>query len=314
MRTYTFQYSTREVPILLDVHLPDASSQGRLPIFVWWHGGGLIQGSRQSIAPHLRRAVDKYGIAVISTDYRLAPQVRVADIQQDMDDCLAYVHERLAADLGKAGEEAKLDTDRIVLSGSSAGGWQSLMLGLGMCPQTKPEYFEKLKGIAAIYPITTMDHPFFLEKQTPFGGKINDDPELFKEYRDSRTPVVSNTSTIAQRNRFYVHAQQDALFPSLLFSDEQRAQGWLQKTDVARFVRDSSSEQRKCFPPVYMIHGDMDTAVDVDQARIVNQALKEVGASVVYDEVPGKEHLWDQHEPDEDLAPLWNFAMQRLQA
>ncbi|SPO27051.1 uncharacterized protein UTRI_10513_B [Ustilago trichophora] len=314
MRTISFEFAKREVPILLDLCLPDTASSTPLPIFLWWHGGGLIQGARQAMAGHLKRAVDKYNIAVVSTDYRLAPQVRVPDIQQDMDDCFAYVVDKLPSELAAKGETAKLDTDRIVLSGSSAGGWQCLMVGLGMCPNTKKEHLKKVKGIAAIYPITTMDHPFFLEKQTPFMGMLKDDPDSFAEFRDPKAPVTANTAAVAHRQKFYMHAQQEALFPSLLFSQQQRDDGWLQKTDVVTFVNGTSEEQRKAFPPVYIVHGEKDTAVDVDHSRRLEKALKEANTPVIYDEVPGRDHLWDQLEPEENLEALWKFSVEKLRA
>lgn len=314
MRTITFEFAKREVPVLLDLCLPDAVTSEPLPIFVWWHGGGLIQGARQVMAPHLKRAVDKFNIAVVSTDYRLAPQTRVPDIQQDMEDCLAYVVNKLPQELAAKGDAAKLDTGRIVLSGSSAGGWQCLMVGLGMCPNSKAEHLQRVKGIAAIYPIITMDHPFFLEKQTPFGGRLGDDPATFAEFRDPNAPVTANTAAVEHRKKFYMHAQQEGLFPSLLFSQEQRDQGWLQKTDVEVFLKASSEDQRRRFPPVYIVHGEKDTAVDVDHARRLNNTLKEVGASVIYDEVPGRDHLWDQLEPEENLEALWDFTMKSLRS
>ncbi|KIS69633.1 uncharacterized protein UMAG_02167 [Mycosarcoma maydis] len=314
MRTITFEYAKHEVPVLLDLCLPDAASSAPLPIFVWWHGGGLIQGARQAMAPHLKRAVDKYSIAVVSSDYRLAPQVRVPDIQHDMEDCLAFVVDQLPQELAAKGETVKLDTDRIVLSGSSAGGWQCLMVGLGMCPNTKPEHLGKVKGIAAIYPITTMDHPFFLEKQVPFGGFLKDDPDTFADFRDPDAPVTANTAAVEHRRKFYMHAQQEALFPSLLFSQDQRDQGWLQKTDVVTFLNSSSDQQRKNFPPVYIVHGEKDSAVDVDHARRLEKALKALHIPVIYDEVPGRDHLWDQLEPEENLEALWNFSMEQLRA
>lgn len=314
MRTITFEFAKREVPVLLDLCLPDAPSSSPLPIFLWWHGGGLIQGARQAMAPHLKRAVDKYNIAVVSADYRLAPQVRVPDIQQDMEDCFAFVIDKLPKELAAKGESAKLDTAKIVLSGSSAGGWQCLMVGLGMCPNTKREHLEKVKGIAAIYPITTMDHPFFLEKQIPFGGLLKDDPDSFAEFRDPNAPVTANTAAVEHRRKFYMHAQQEALFPSLLFSQQQRDDGWLQKTDVVTFLNRSSEEQSRAFPPVYIIHGEKDSAVDVDHARRLEKALKAVGTPVIYDEVPGRDHLWDQLEPEEDLDSLWAFAIEKLRS
>ena len=88
----------------------------------------------------------------------------------------------------------------------------------------------------------------------------------------------------------------------------------MQKTDVVTFLNGSSDEQRKAFPRVYIVHGEKDSAVDVDHARRLEKALKEAGAEVKYDEVPGRDHLWDQLEPEENLDALWEFTMSKIRA
>ncbi|CCF52277.1 hypothetical protein NDA11_006918 [Ustilago hordei] len=90
---------------------------------------------------------------------------------------------------------------------------------------------------------------------------------LLAEFRDPNAPVTANTAAVEHRKKFYMHAQQEALFPSLLFTQQQRDDGWLQKTDVVTFLRGSTEEQRRSFPPVYIVHGEKDSAVDVDHAR-----------------------------------------------
>jgi acetyl esterase/lipase len=54
--------------IKLDLYLP-SSSNGKAPILVWFHGGGLLMGSRGIIKPHTF-SVLKHGYALVSPDYR----------------------------------------------------------------------------------------------------------------------------------------------------------------------------------------------------------------------------------------------------
>ncbi|EPQ31921.1 uncharacterized protein PFL1_00120 [Pseudozyma flocculosa PF-1] len=317
MKTSTFTYASRydgELDVKLDLHVPDsasASSSAPLPVVVWFHGGGLIQGSRNKMPPHIQRAVDRYGIAVVSPDYRLAPQCRAPGILDDVSDLLAFLVDKLPASLPSSAP--KLDLDRIVLTGSSAGGWLALLLGLGMCPRTRPELLARVDAIAGIYPITTMDHPFFLEKRVPFLGPLANPPSEFAEYVDPDAPATANTFEDRKRSNFYMHAQREGIFPALLFTDQQRNdEGWLQKTDVPAFVRSSSEAQRKAWPAIYTIHGAPDTAVDVDQSRKLKAALDAVGVPSTYDEVPDKEHLWDEFEPQDDMPAFWNFVTGRF--
>ena len=72
----------RQLEIALDLYLPaDAKNT---PVLIWFHGGGLLQGSRELLAPHFRRGVQKYGFACVAADYRLGPQTGVEEILQDV--------------------------------------------------------------------------------------------------------------------------------------------------------------------------------------------------------------------------------------
>lgn len=81
--TQTIVYKTvGTLEIALDLYLPQHSAN--VPVLLWFHGGGCLQGSRDLLAPHFRRGVQKHGYACIAADYRLAPQVGIADILEDV--------------------------------------------------------------------------------------------------------------------------------------------------------------------------------------------------------------------------------------
>src|SRR5437879_6475665 len=46
------------------------------PVLVWLHGGALIMGSRTSVPQQLLDLCRKEGYALVSFDYRLAPEVK----------------------------------------------------------------------------------------------------------------------------------------------------------------------------------------------------------------------------------------------
>jgi acetyl esterase/lipase len=94
----------------------------------------------------MRKGVQKYGYACISADYRLAPQVGVAEILEDVKDCVAYIRNELTSEV----DHDAIDVSSIAVSGSSAGGYLALLAGL---------YVEDIRCLAPIYPIT--DREFY---------------------------------------------------------------------------------------------------------------------------------------------------------
>jgi len=63
--------------------------------------------------------------------------------------------------------------------------------------------------------------------------------------------------------------------------------------------------------PVWIVHGEADPVVSVEQSRRMHHALKDVGAEVHYVEVPGVGHgSWHPGYADEELA-AWLFSKRR---
>jgi acetyl esterase/lipase len=63
----TLTYKTvGALAIELELYLPPTPQN--TPILLWFHGGGLLQGQRKSVAPHMLRGVEKYGYALVSAD------------------------------------------------------------------------------------------------------------------------------------------------------------------------------------------------------------------------------------------------------
>ncbi|MGW0765517.1 alpha/beta hydrolase [Streptomyces sp. NPDC002676] len=94
-----------------------------LPLLYYMHGGGMITGNAWSVLPRLLREwALPLELAVISVEYRLAPQARYPE---PVEDCYAGL-------VGAAGHAAALgiDTDRIIVGGKSAGGGLAAALAL----------------------------------------------------------------------------------------------------------------------------------------------------------------------------------------
>lgn len=124
-------------------------------------------------------------------------------------------------------------------------------------------FLDCVGAIAPNYSFTTMDRPLLLKKEISFLGKLDILEAEIEPYKDTQSPVVSNTVDMPLRNKLYIHAQQKALFPSMAFSQEQIGDGWLAKTNVADFVKRFTAAERKHLAPVYFIHRQLNKAVDM---------------------------------------------------
>jgi acetyl esterase len=91
-----------------------APSAERLPVLLYFHGGGFTIGSVQTHDTLCRRLSHLAHCAVVSVDYRLAPEHRFPTAFEDAWDALAW--------LAASGANLGLDSSRIAVGGDSAGG------------------------------------------------------------------------------------------------------------------------------------------------------------------------------------------------
>lgn len=90
------------------------ASDQALPVLLFFHGGGFTVGSVASHEPLCRHLAHLAPCAVLSVDYRLAPQAKFPTAVHDAWDSLAWLR-------GQAGALG-LDGARIAVGGDSAGG------------------------------------------------------------------------------------------------------------------------------------------------------------------------------------------------
>lgn len=91
-----------------------ASTGPTLPLVVFYHGGGFVQGNPVGYDPLCTHVSDRVGAVVVSVDYRMAPEHRAPRAALDCVDATAWVTDH-AAELGA-------DGSRVGVFGDSAGG------------------------------------------------------------------------------------------------------------------------------------------------------------------------------------------------
>jgi acetyl esterase/lipase len=99
----------------LDLYYPEKLKE--FPTFVWFHGGGLTSGSKS-----IPTALMNKGIAVVAVNYRLSPDAKAPAYIEDAAASVAWTFEKIE----KYGGSRK----KIYISGHSAGGYLTMMLGL----------------------------------------------------------------------------------------------------------------------------------------------------------------------------------------
>lgn len=99
----------------LDVHYPVGATGA--PVVVWFHGGGLVAGSKAVPA-----ALANKGFVVVAANYRLAPKAKSPEYVEDAAAAVAWAFDNAET----YGGSRKL----VFVSGHSAGGYLASMVGL----------------------------------------------------------------------------------------------------------------------------------------------------------------------------------------
>ena len=101
-----------DVHLLMDANIPEG--EGPFPAVIWVHGGGFVSGDKSPAPMSLLEPLSQQGYAWFSVNYRLSPQYPFPAATDDVEAAVGYIktHAR----------EYKIDANRLVLIGASAGG------------------------------------------------------------------------------------------------------------------------------------------------------------------------------------------------
>jgi acetyl esterase len=111
-----------------------------LPVVVFYHGGGWILGSPETHAMATSEMVRRTGAAVLSVDYRLAPEHAFPAAFDDAYGALLWV--------AQSGAAFGLDASRLAVAGDSAGGNLAAAVAMAARDRKGP----KIAFQALIYP------------------------------------------------------------------------------------------------------------------------------------------------------------------
>ena len=125
----------------------DAEDRTR-PLLVWYHGGGWTLGNLESADSECRFMADRGDLAVLSIDYRVAPQHRFPAAADDARDAARWAIANAAS--------LNADPHKVAVGGDSAGGNLAAVTALDLRGDAIPPALQFL-----VYPATdtTLDAP-----------------------------------------------------------------------------------------------------------------------------------------------------------
>ena len=251
MKTYTYKVIG---PTRIEADVYRAEDAAVQPVVVWLHGGALIVGSRSQVPKRLLDQCRAEGFTLVSFDYRLAPEVKLPAILEDIRDAFRWLHEQ-------GPKVLHIDPDRLVVTGGSAGGYLTLMTGVHVKP--RPTALVAYWGYGDVDGDWYAKPSDFYRKQVPLISKD-------EAYRAVGRRVLTGTEGGDEqkgRGRFYHYLRQNGLWTREVTGfDPERDRP---KLDPYCPIRNVAAD----YPPTLLIHGTEDTDVPYEQSAAMAQEL-----------------------------------------
>lgn len=160
----------------LDVYYP--VNQKGFATVVWFHGGGLEGGEK-----HLPYELKEKGIAVIPVNYRLSPNAKNPAYIEDAAAAVAWVFNNIEQYGGNA--------ENIFVSGHSAGGYLTLMVGLDKSYLEKYGIdADKIRGLIPISGQTNTHFTIRKERNLPADIPVIDNFAPINQSRKNSPPTL----------------------------------------------------------------------------------------------------------------------------
>jgi acetyl esterase/lipase len=261
------------VALTMDVFTPKQNATGAAAIFVvsggWFSAHEIIE----PVLPAFIQELLNRGYTVFAVVHGSQPKFTIPEILQDMHRSVRYIRHNAGL--------YKIDPDRIGIYGGSAGGHLSLMQGLAgdagnpAAPDPVDKQSSRVQAVACFYPPTD-----FLNYGKP--GEVALGGGVLKDFK-----APFDFEELDPKTRSFVPV-----------TDEQkRREIGKQISPVTHVSADD--------PPTFIIHGDADLLVPIQQAQSLVEKLKAAGVEAKLETKPGAAHGWAGQEKDVALIADW---------
>lgn len=217
-KTYIYKKSDNR-NLKIDIWYPVDHMKESYPLVFFCHGGGWVSGFRnQANNVSWCKYLASEGFCASSIDYRYGIKNNMDDILSDYTDALNFIK--------KNNSNLKIDRNKIVLMGLSAGGHLSLLYSTYNSFIDDKEKMEGIKGVVAYYSPSDLNDMFVPENKSLFARfatkrTLKANPLEKKELYDYYSPI--NWVSKRMIPCLMVHGKLDTTVPfssSLKFLDK----------------------------------------------------------------------------------------------
>ncbi|WP_346355561.1 alpha/beta hydrolase [Azotosporobacter soli] len=264
----SFCFTTKE-NIRLTFELHRAKSKRKNITVLYFHGGGLLYGTRDDLpTPYLQQFLAA-GYDFLALDYPLAPEAPLPLILRSAFEALSFY-------FANRQDGFNLQNERYILFGRSAGAYLSLMLcALLLKNKTTPPL-----AVISLYGYARLDEPQFAAP-SKFYNKLPPVPD------ETIAKIVLGApqtyGPIALRFSLYIKARQDGTWLKQLCGDENPANYSLDEATLA------------VFPPTFLAAATLDPDVPYRMSKTLSKQIPNARLLTLYREA----HDFDRDTSDE---------------
>lgn len=261
--------------------------QSNQPLLIYIHGGGLIWGGPNDLAKEQIKLYNHAGYNVLSIAYRLAPETKLPQIIEDVQDALKWVYE-------EATKEIDFDSSKVAVIGSSAGGYLALLTGT---------FDIRPKAIVSFYGYGDILGEWYLEPSAHF----NTFPTVKKPLADMliKNKEISEAS-IFTRYAIYLYCRQQGVW--LHYTNDLN--GSSLKDELIGYCPRSLIDEN--YPPTMLLHGDQDEDVPYEESQKMKKALDDKDIKNVFVTIKDGKHSFDKHMHDDQVKVAFNKVLDFL--
>ena len=274
MQTYTYK---RAGDLEIKANVYRADDEKVRPVVVWIHGGALIMGGRDGVDGRVKKMFLDAGYAIVSIDYRLAPETKLPAIIEDVEDAFKWIR-------AKGPELFKIDSSKIAVLGGSAGGYLTLATGHRVKPRPA--------ALVAFYGYGDLIGDWYSKPSPHRRHQRSKMPEEQVRKQVSGPAIANSRDRKGNGGAFYQFCRQRGLWPA-------EVSGWDPHKEAKKFdpympVKNVTGH----YPPTLLIHGTEDTDVPFEQSVMMAEQFKKFRIDHELIAIAGGEHGFGGGDPD----------------